>query len=276
MSSIMDKLRRLQRAASEYVHDETVHPQPSDNYQKKVVKKIQKTRRINLKLSNRTLIYAGVSFLFIFAFVLTLTFMLVQRRDLGYGDSKLSRVAKLEKEKSVVTESTIKSTSVRGAIATEDSGTEIKQTEQNEQVETKSEDIVVPEVEKEITEMKKVEKTVAPISASEKTTAETKMTAKTAISSRETAKVSLLPTEKVQKEEIVEQITPEENLAKKKILQELKLNGVYKAERGYIALINGSEIQEGDIFEQMVVKEITLQYIVFKYKNKRYRCLIKD
>ncbi len=276
MSSIMDKLRRLQGAASECAHDETVDPQPSDNCHKNVIKKKRRTYRINLKLSNRAMIYAGISFLFIFAFVLTLTFMLIQRKDTGYGVSKLTRVAKLEKGKTLVTEPTTKSASVKNAVAAEDAGTSLEQTEQIEQVETKGEKTAVSEADKEIAETKRVEETVASIGAGEKTAAETNMTKKPPISSTEIAKASLPPTEEVQKEEIVERITPEENLAKKKILQELKLNGVYKAERGYIALINGSEIKQGDIFEQMHVKEITFQHIVFEYKDKRYKCLIKD
>ncbi len=64
--------------------------------------------------------------------------------------------------------------------------------------------------------------------------------------------------------------TPEEDDKTKRILRGLKVTGVYQDAKGYLAFIDGRELQKGDKIGHVEIAEIASERITFTYKGKRY------
>ena len=70
-------------------------------------------------------------------------------------------------------------------------------------------------------------------------------------------------------------LTPQEDQKTKSFLLGLKVSGVYKDARGYVALIDGRECQKGDTFGQIEIVQITSQRVTFACSGKRYHLPIR-
>lgn len=70
-------------------------------------------------------------------------------------------------------------------------------------------------------------------------------------------------------------VSLEEEENNKKTLQNLNILGVVKDETGMVALISGKEFREGDKIRQFIVDEIAKDYVVFSFKRKTYKKLIR-
>jgi hypothetical protein len=70
-------------------------------------------------------------------------------------------------------------------------------------------------------------------------------------------------------------LTPEEDEKTKKFLLSLKVSGVYGDADGYVALINGRELQEGSMLGRIEITEIASERITFGFKGKRYHLPIR-
>lgn len=65
-------------------------------------------------------------------------------------------------------------------------------------------------------------------------------------------------------------VTVEEDERTKRILRDLKVTGVYRDANGYLAFINGRELQKGDKIGPIEIAEIASERITFTVKRKRY------
>jgi hypothetical protein len=65
-------------------------------------------------------------------------------------------------------------------------------------------------------------------------------------------------------------LTAEEDERTKGILRKLKVTGVFRDASGYLAFINGRELQQGDKIEHIEIAEIASERITFAFRGKRY------